>query len=132
MFAGTFGTGEVIWSIFIFFMFFIWMMLLFQIFGDIFRSSDLSGVGKTLWSIFVIILPFLGIFVYLIARGDNMRDHAVAQAKAQDAAAREYIQAAAGSGSAADEIAKLSKLQADGAITDTEFATAKARLLSDG
>ena len=54
-----------------FFLFFIWIMLLFRVFADIFRSHDMGGFAKALWVIFVIVLPFLGVFVYLIARGDK-------------------------------------------------------------
>lgn len=128
-----FGTGEVLISIFWFFLFFIWIMLLFQVFGDIFRSDDLSGWGKTLWSVFVIVLPYLGVFVYLIARGDNMRQNAVAAAQAQDAATRAYIQDAAGSPpSTAHELSRLAELHENGKLDDDEFAQAKARLLAGG
>ena len=122
------GTGEVLWSIFWFFLFFIWIMILFRVFGDIFSSSDLSGFAKTMWCIFVILLPYLGVFVYLIARGDEMGKHAIAAAQAQDAAAREYIQSVATT-SSADEIAKLAALKADGTLTEAEFNAAKAKLL---
>lgn len=91
MFAASFGTGQVLWSIFWFFLFFIWIMLLFHVFADIFRSPDLSGVAKAAWSIFVIVLPYLGVFVYLIARGDKMQAHANAQAEQAEAARQAYI-----------------------------------------
>ena len=68
-----FGTGQVFWSMLWFFLFFIWIWLLIVVFGDIFRSHDLSGWGKALWTIFVIFLPYLGVFVYLIARGHKMQ-----------------------------------------------------------
>ncbi|MDH3752709.1 MAG: PLDc N-terminal domain-containing protein [Acidimicrobiia bacterium] len=95
MVIAAFGTGQVLWSTFWFFIFFIWIMLLFHVFGDIFRSPDLSGASKALWSIFVILLPYLGVFVYLIARGDNMQQHAIAQAQAQEAATQAYIRSVA-------------------------------------
>jgi hypothetical protein len=91
MMAATFGTGEVLWSTFWFFVFFIWIMLLFHVFADIFRSPDLSGGAKAGWSIFVILLPYLGVFIYLVVRGDQMQAHQVAQAQAQEAALRAYI-----------------------------------------
>ena len=126
-----FGTGQVLWDMLWFFMFFIWIWLLIVVFGDIFRSPDLSGWGKALWTIFVIVLPYLGVFVYLIARGHKMQEHVVAQAQAQDAASRQYIQAVAGSGSsAADEIARLADLKAKGVITDAEFQAGKAKALT--
>ena len=91
-----FGSGQVFWSMLWFFLFFIWIWLLITVFADIFRSPDMGGGAKALWTIFVIVLPYLGVFVYLIARGHKMQEHAVAQAQAQDEAARQYIQSVAG------------------------------------
>lgn len=130
MFAAEFGTGQVLWSIFWFFLFFMWIMLLFYVFADIFRSPDLGGWAKTFWTLFVVVLPYLGVFVYVIVRGDKMAKNSAAAAEAQDAAAREYIRSAAGGVSTADEIAKLNQLKADGAISAAEFDSAKATLLS--
>src|SRR6476659_7417926 len=74
--AAEFGTGQVFVSMLWFFLFFIWIWLLVVVFGDIFRSRDLGGWGKALWTIFVIVLPYLGVFIYLIARGHKMQEHA--------------------------------------------------------
>jgi uncharacterized membrane protein YhaH (DUF805 family) len=82
------------WTFLYFFVFIIWIMLLFRVFVDIFRSHDMGGFAKALWFIFVIILPFLGVFVYLIARGGKMSEHAMQDAAAQDAAAKAYIRQA--------------------------------------
>src|SRR5262245_15983859 len=126
-----FGTGQVFWSMLWFFLFFIWIWLLIIVFSDIFRSPDLSGWGKALWSIFIIFLPYLGVFVYLIARGHKMQDHAVQQAKAQDAAMREYIQnVSGGGGGSADEIARLADLRDKGVLSEEEFQQAKAKALA--
>ncbi len=43
MLGAVFGTGQVLLSMVWFFLFFIWVALLIAIFGDIFRSPDLSG-----------------------------------------------------------------------------------------
>ena len=129
--ASEFGTGQVFWSMLWFFLFFIWIIILFQVFGDIFRSKDLSGWGKALWSIFIIAVPYLGVFIYLIARGSKMQEHAVADAKAMDAAQRAYIQQAAGTGTSdADQLDKLAALHSAGKIDDAEYATAKAKVIS--
>ena len=130
MLVAEMGTGQVLWSIFWFFLFFIWIMILFRVFGDIFMSHDLSGFAKVLWCIFVIFLPYLGVFVYLIARGHKMTEHAMQSAQAQDAAAREYIQSAVSAPSTSDELAKLAALKADGTLTEAEFNAAKAKLLA--
>ena len=46
MLAAEFGTGQVFWSMLWFFLFFIWIWLLITVFGDIFRSDDLSGGAR--------------------------------------------------------------------------------------
>jgi hypothetical protein len=131
MIYGEFGTGQVFWSVLWITLFVIWIWLLFAIFADIFRSDDLSGWGKALWSIFVIFLPYLGVFVYLIARGHKMREHAVAQAQAQDAAMRDYVRSAAGSdGSPTDELVRLAELREKGMIDEAEYQQLKARVIN--
>ncbi|MET0627133.1 MAG: SHOCT domain-containing protein [Acidimicrobiia bacterium] len=133
MLASEFGTGQVFWSMLWFFMFFIWIWLLIIVFSDIFRSHDMGGFAKALWVIFVIILPYLGVFVYLIARGHKMAEHAQEAAQAQNAAFTQAVQQAAGSGtgtSSADQLAKLADLKASGAIDDAEFQRLKAQVLS--
>ena len=127
LFADGFGTGEVLWDMLWFFLFFIWIWILIMVFADIFRSHDLGGWGKALWVIFIIFLPYLGVFVYLIARGGKMQQHAVESAQAQDQAAREYIRSV--SASPADQIAKLADLKAQGVIDDAEFERLKAKAL---
>ena len=130
MIAAEWGTGQVFWSMVWFFLFFLWFWLLIMVFSDIFRSHDLSGWGKALWSIFVIVVPYLGVFVYLIARGHKLSEHAAQQAQAQDAAFRQYVQEAAPAPSAADELSKLATLKANGAITDAEYEQLKAKALA--
>jgi hypothetical protein len=129
--ASDFGTGQVFFSMLWFFLFFIWIWLLIAVFGDIFRSHDLGGFAKFLWVVFVIVVPYFGVFVYLIARGHKMGEHAAEAAQAQDAAQRAYIQQAAGTtGSSADELARLADLKAQGVIDDAEFARLKAKVVS--
>lgn len=133
MLATEWGTGEVFLSMMYFFLFFIWIWLLIIVFADIFRSHDLGGFAKALWVIGIIIVPYLGVFVYLIARGHKLSEHAMEAAKAQDAAMRQYVQSVGGSGGgAAGEIAHLAELKANGTITDAEFEQGKAKALSHG
>ena len=134
MLASEFGTGQVFWSFLWFTMFFIWIWLLIMVFSDVFRSHDLNGWTKFFWIFFIILLPYLGVFVYLIARGHKMAEHAQESAQRQDAANRAYIQSVvpAGGASAADQIAKASELKAQGLITEEEFQTLKAKALAGG
>jgi hypothetical protein len=111
------------------FLWIIWIMLLFRVFGDIFRSES-SGWAKAAWTIFVIILPFLGALAYLIAEGDRMGQREAAAAQAIDQAQRDYIRDVAGSGSTADQLEKLSSLRDRGVISEAEFQAEKAKVLS--
>ncbi len=129
MVAAEFGTGQVLLSMLYFFLFFIWIWLLISVFGDIFRSPDLSGWGKAAWSLFVIVLPYLGVFVYLIARGSKMAEHSMEQARRRDEMFRSYVREAAGTApSEADQLSKLASLRADGVIDDAEFERMKAKV----
>jgi len=120
----------VFWTMLIFFLWFAWLMLLFKVFGDIFRSEDLGGFSKGLWTVAVIIFPFLGVFVYVIARGKAMGERDIARARESEAAFRSYVQdAAASSTGTADELARLAQLRDSGVLTDAEFAQQKAKLL---
>lgn len=121
---------DLFWSMLWFFMFIIWLMLLFRVFGDIFRS-DMSGGGKALWVVFVIIVPFLGVLIYLIAHGGDMQQRALENAAAQEQAQRNYIRSAASDGtSSVDELQKLADLHKSGVINDTEYTQQKEKILN--
>ena len=118
------------WTILEIFLWVLWIWVLIYVFIDIFRSQDLSGVSKALWFIFVLFIPLIGVLVYLIVRGDKMHERAVQQARQQDAAARAYIQEAAGSQTPADQLTKLAELRDRGVITADEFERQKAKVLA--
>ena len=44
-------------------------MVLFQIFGDLFRDRDLGGFAKAVRVIALIVFPFVAILIVLIAAG---------------------------------------------------------------
>jgi putative oligomerization/nucleic acid binding protein/phospholipase D-like protein len=123
---------NIFWSMFIFFLWVIWIWILIMVFIDIFRSHDLGGFAKALWFLFVLFIPLIGVLVYLIARGGKMHEHAAQQAQQQDAEARAYIQQAAASApaSTADQLAKLADLRDRGVISAEEFEREKAKILA--
>jgi hypothetical protein len=129
MLAYDFPLLAMFWTMIFFFLWVAWILLLFKVIIDIFRSKDLGGGGKAFWALFVIVIPWLGVLVYLIARGTSMTERDVAEAVAQEEAVQAYIRQAAGSPSPADELSKLAALHAQGAITDSEYAQQKAKLL---
>jgi len=129
--ADDFGSGQVFLDLLMFFLFFIWIWLLIVVFSDLFRSHDLSGWAKAAWVIGIVILPYLGVLLYLIVRGNKMAQQAQQAAAAQDAAAKAYIQQAAGtSGSVSEEIRRLADINARGVISVAEFETGKAKALA--
>ncbi len=123
--------GSFLLALFEFFLFFAWLMCLFWVLSDIFRSSDLGGGAKTFWVIFVIIIPWLGVLVYVIARGKGMQERQLEQAKAMQAAQTDYIKSVAGSGSSpTEQIASAKSLLDAGSITQAEFDQLKAKALA--
>jgi hypothetical protein len=120
----------VFWTMLWFFLFVIWLMLLFRVFADIFRSKDMGGFAKTLWVLFVIIVPFLGVLVYVIARGHSMAQRDVESMQAQQEAFDAYVRQTAGTGSTAGELEKLVDLRDRGVITEQEFQAQKTKLLA--
>lgn len=120
---------DIFWVILEVFIFFAWLMVLFSILTDLFRS-DMGGVAKAVWVIFLIFLPFLGVLVYLITQHRGMTERSATAAAQADDAARTYIREAAGAPSTADELAKLAELHEKGALTEEEFAAQKAHILA--
>jgi hypothetical protein len=123
---------DVMWTTFIIFALFIWLMLLFRVFADIFRQTEMGGGGKVLWCVFVIVLPFLGVFVYLLAHGNDMAARDIQRHQAQQQQFDEYVQsrAAAGGADTAGQIAQAKQLLDSGAITQAEFDALKAKALA--
>jgi hypothetical protein len=130
MYAADYALGEVLWTMFVLFMWIIWFWLLITVFSDLFRDHETSGAAKAGWSIFVILLPYLGVFVYLLARGNGMAQRAASQQRAAQAQFDSYVRETAGGGGAASEIASAKALLDSGAITQEEFDQLKAKALS--
>ena len=128
----TYPLLSLFWTIFIIFLWVIWIWILIAVFVDIFRSHDLSGWAKALWFLFVLFIPLVGVLVYLIARGGSMHERAVQRAQTQDAAFRSYVQetASASPASSADQLTKLADLRDRGVITAAEFEREKAKILA--
>jgi hypothetical protein len=126
----AYSFGDVMWSMFVFFMWILWFWLLFTVFADLFSRHDISGWGKAGWTIFVIILPFLGVFIYFIAEGKSMGERAASRARAQQSQVDDYVRSVASADSGAEQIAKGKQLLDSGAITQAEFDQLKAKALA--
>ena len=120
---------QVFWLMVEAFFFVAYLVILFQIVGDLFRDRQLSGGGKALWLLLLLVLPWLGALIYLVARGRGMTQRAQATFAERRAEADEYIRTTAGT-SPAQEIAAAQQLLSSGAITPDEFARLKAKALA--
>ncbi len=121
--------GEALLLAFEIFFFVIWIWILITILTDLFRDHEISGWSKAAWVLFLVFIPFLTALIYLIARGNGMRDRTIkAQAEAKqhmDSYIREQAHV-----SPADELHKLNDLKEKGALSPEEFDKAKAKLLA--
>lgn len=122
-----FTFGHALLTVVEIFFFVIWVWLFITIVMDLFRDHELSGGWKALWCLFLIVVPFISALVYLIFRGNGMRDRAIAQQREIQQATDAYIRDVAPS--PADELAKLSELHDKGALSDQEFQRLKAKIV---
>jgi hypothetical protein len=130
MVLADFTFGQALLTVLEIFLFAAWLMILFVIITDLFRDHQTSGWGKAAWVIFLIFVPFLAALVYLIARGDGMRERALAAQQEQQKQVDAYIRQTAGSGgTAADELTKLAALHDQKKLSDEEFERAKAKIV---
>jgi hypothetical protein len=91
MLAANYPLFDVFVSTLYFALLIFWIILVFHVVLDIFRSHDLTGTVKALWVLFIFILPLLGCLVYLITRGGSMHERQVHQVQAQQKAFEDYI-----------------------------------------
>src|SRR4029450_12147303 len=118
-----FTLGDLLWSMLVFFFWFMAIWIFITIFSDIFRRNDLSGWGKAGWLILIFVLPFIGVLIYMIARPKMpAQDREMME---QAAEAQRRIQGY----SAADEIAKLTKLRDEGTISAEDYEELKRRAM---
>jgi hypothetical protein len=122
--------GEILLVALEIFFFVVWIWILITILSDLFRDHEISGWAKAAWVLFLVFIPFLTALIYLIARGEGMRDRTI---KAQADAKKhfdEYVREQAHTGSPADELHKLAELKDKGALSQEEFDRAKQKLLA--
>ncbi|ALU73377.1 membrane protein (plasmid) [Rhodococcus erythropolis R138] len=120
---------DIFWYTLTVFVFVAYLLVLFQIIGDLFRDRSMSGFVRVLWIIFLVVFPYLTAFVYIITRGRGIAERQAASRTAAKNAADEYIRDVAGK-SASEQISEAKSLLDTGVIDAAEFATLKAKALS--
>jgi hypothetical protein len=117
------------WLLIWWFLFFAYLVILFQIIGDLFRDHALSGWWKAVWIIGLVILPFLTALIYVIARGKGMAERQVKAVQQAKSDTDTYIREVAGK-SPAEHISDAKALLDAGTIDEAEFAQLKAKALA--
>jgi hypothetical protein len=107
----------------------VYLLILFQIIGDLFRDSELGGGSKVLWIIGLVVIPGLAAILYIVIRGRGMAERQRASLQRAKTDADAYIREVAGK-SPAEHIAEAKSLLDAGTITAEEFARLKAKALA--
>jgi len=103
-------------------MFAVFVWALVAVFVDVVRRDDVSGAATVGWILLVLLVPFLGILAYVATRPKLSRS----ERRDVDS----YNVAVVSDGEAvAVRIAELARLHLEGAITDDEYQTLKARAI---
>jgi Short C-terminal domain/Phospholipase_D-nuclease N-terminal len=119
---------DAFWTMFLFFVWLLWIFLVIWVLMDIFRSRDISGWGKAGWTILVIFLPLIGILAYEIVHGDHLfgRNETYGNEMYQTEV---QPQGRHRGGGGASDLAQLSDLHDRGVISDAEFERGKEKIL---
>jgi len=121
---------DIIWFIFLAYVFFAYLMVLFSVIGDIFRNRESSGLVKAVWIVLLILFPIIIVIVYLIIEGKSMAERSAARSQEIQSQQESYIKGVAGHASPADQVAKAKSLLDSGAISQAEYDSMKAKALS--
>jgi hypothetical protein len=120
---------NILWTMFVIFVWLAWFWLLITISIDIFRRRDIGGGHKTLWFILIIFLPLIGSLIYIISQGGHMAERNIQAAQQQQQAFDSYVDSRVQSAGPAAEIEKAKALLDSGAIDQAEFARLKAKAI---
>lgn len=121
---------DIIWFIFVAYLFFAYLMVLFSVIADIFRDRETSGFTKALWILLLIVLPIITVLVYLITHGSGMAERSAREREAAQAQQEAYVKNLAGTSSPADQVTQAKRLLDSGAISQAEYESMKAKALS--
>ena len=128
MIIADFTLGDALLTVLEIFLLVVWFWILIAILGDLFRDHQLSGWWKAVWVLFLIFVPFVTALIYLIARGQGMRERSIKEQADVRQHFDSYVRETAGT-SPVDELHKLSELKDKGAISDAEYEKMKAKLV---
>ena len=126
------GLGDLLWTALWVFMLVLVVWVFIAIISDLFRDHQTSGWVKAAWVVALIVFPLLGSLAYLVVRGQGMAERSAAEHRIAQQQMDSYIRSTAASTGTGpvDDLTRLAQLRENGTITDAEFETIKARVVS--
>ena len=121
---------QIIWFIFVAYLFFAYLMVLFSVIADIFRNRESSRLAKAVWIVLLIIFPIIIVIVYLIVEGKAMAERSAERSQELQAQQESYIKGVAGAKTPAEQVTQAKALLDSGAISEAEYESMKAKALS--
>mgnify|MGYP001765518720 CR=1 FL=1 len=125
-----FSFWEFFWLVVSTALFLAYLIVLFQIVGDLLRDRTTGGFAKAVWVFGLLVLPFLTALLYLVVRGNGMYARQEERYAEAQAGMDQYIQSVAGKRSPAADIAEAKALLDSGSISQAEFEALKAKALA--
>ena len=120
---------DTFWLIAEAFIFVAYLFVLFHIFSDLFRNSEMSGFVKVVWILGLILpIPFIAL-IYILYHGRGMAQRQRQAMERVKSDTDSYIRQIAGK-SPAEQISEAKTLLDAGTITADEFAQLKAKALA--
>ena len=117
------------WLIAEVFIFVAYLFVLFHIFSDLFRNSEMSGFVKALWILGLILpIPFIAL-IYILCYGRGMAQRRLQAMERVKSDTDSYIRQIAGK-SPAEQISEAKALFDTGTISADEYAQLKAKALA--
>ncbi len=111
------------------FIFVAYLFVLFHIFADLFRNSEMSGFVKALWILGLILpIPFIAL-IYILCHGRGMAERRLQAMERVKSDTDSYIRQIAGK-SPAEQISEAKALLDAGTISADEYAQLKAKALA--
>ena len=120
---------DTFWLIAEAFIFVAYLFVLFHIFSDLFRNSEMSGFVKVVWILALILpIPFIAL-IYILYHGRGMAQRQRQAMERVKSNTDSYIRQIAGK-SPAEQVSEAKALLDAGTITADEFAQLKAKALA--
>ena len=120
---------DTFWLIAEAFIFVAYLFVLFHIFSDLFRNSEMSGFVKVVWILGLILpIPFIAL-IYILYHGRGMAQRQRQAMERVKSDTDSYIRQIAGK-SPAEQVSEAKALLDAGAITADEYAKLKAKALA--